>query len=581
MPARRFAAISLLSVAAMMLAGTAVPASAAIPATDSITVNTCTSGGGAQCSAADDVGLVSVQILASTALTSVSVDIFKSPSIVLTIGMTRTGGTNTGGTVTTWTVSSRITQQQLAYGNYNVLVNATDAGTSITDMSAGFLDFLIYPTTTLSANPAVFDYAHPSVTLSGTLSYLLPDRTTQTLSGEPVTLFGQGAQWPLTTGTSGAFSKTVDPVPVTGTDDNFVAEPTAPDVAALQSPVASVAMTVDALTVSDKWAASPVRYLQTATLEGLVTFTGGTTPEPVAGISLALFEWNAAQQFWQKVASAVTGADGSYALQFPAAPAKLQLRVNTGSAAPGPYFSSSDIVPPRLDVVVPVLLTNFVAKLSPFGIISASVREQDLSSAYAGPVYLEYSATSTGPWKRLATFSELSNGAVFDENKVAAPLPSAYYRARFVGAKDLDPAVSKVVKLWKYPTKITSFSVSPSTVAKGGHVTVKGRLWRHVGTWKPFGGSKILILFIYRKKVYAYRAEPTTSSAGWFTVRLQALVSAPWFAQYDGGQFYFASASARIPVTVTGSSPAGPGWTGPGVTVMPHVAAGGWRRAAP
>ena len=551
-----FLASALLS-AAVMVAGEAAAPAWASPASDTIVVHACAIGS-VMCSAADDVGNVSVQLTATTTLTSVTIGVLESGvGTVLSVPMQLSSGSNAGGQETTWSVPSPITQGKLPYGDYDVTVDAADSGgASVTGEFAGFLDFLKYPTLTLSSSASAVDYDHQSVTLSGTLTYLLPDGTTQTPAGEPVTLSGQGMQWPLTTSAGGAFSQLVDPVPGPGlTEDDFSAQAAAPDADPLSSPVVSVAFTADELTATDQWAASPVGYLTTATLEGTVTYAGGGSPEPVAGISIQLYQFNAAGQYYQLVASATTGADGSYAVTVQASPAKLRLDVNdSDDTPPGAYFSPSELVPPPLTVTLPVSITHVTAKLSPAGVlnIGGCLSVTPASSLQSIPLTIEYSAASTGPWKALKTVKP-AGGCGFPHAlgfgvDIPAPLPSAYYRVVYPGSPGFAAAVSATLHEWKYLTRITSFSVAPASARTGSDVTVRGRLWHQVTSWKPFSGQKILILLRYKKKLYVSRIVPVTDQDGRFTVRLPAATGS-WFAEYPGGQTDFASQSATVHVT--------------------------------
>ena len=78
-------------------------------------------------------------------------------------------------------------------------------------------------------------------------------------------------------------------------------------------------------------------------------------------------------------------------------------------------------------------------------------------------------------------------------------LARAYYRAHFPGepqqSEQWQASDGPARLAWKYLTKISPFKVSPRSVARGGRITISGRLLQHTSAWRGFGHQQILIIF--------------------------------------------------------------------------------------
>jgi hypothetical protein len=175
-------------------------------------------------------------------------------------------------------------------------------------------------------------------------------------------------------------------------------------------------------------------------------------------------------------------------------------------------------------------------------------------------ITLQYARSAKGPWKKLRTIKPTAGiaycaaGSTIWQVTLGAPVANAYYRVSFAGDSGLQAAVSPAAHRWRHLTKITSFSISPHRVAVKGAVTVKGRLWHNTGSWHPYAGHKVVILFEYQGSWYFYQDEPRTNSLGYFSGRFTVYVTSPWIAQFDGDTTDFGTASKRIDVTVTSAA---------------------------
>jgi hypothetical protein len=106
-------------------------------------------------------------------------------------------------------------------------------------------------------------------------------------------------------------------------------------------------------------------------------------------------------------------------------------------------------------------------------------------------VTLQHAPTAKGPWRKLRSIpaakgsSYCRSGTSAWHATVLAPAANGYYRLRFAGNSGLQPSVSRVVHRWRYPTRITSFTVTPRRVTVKGAITISGRRWRHTTSWRP------------------------------------------------------------------------------------------------
>jgi hypothetical protein len=240
----------------------------------------------------------------------------------------------------------------------------------------------------------------------------------------------------------------------------------------------------------------------------------------------------------------------------------MQLAVSevdfTVSSAATPYLE-----PAQLNITLPVnqaaQLEFFTGTISPDRVLRFSacggIPDPEADGALVGPLDYQFSRTPHGPWKTLGVGKGSYNGPclVLGETyraKFRAPLPNAYYRAFAPAVPGQMSAVSQVIHLWKYSTKITGFAVSPRRVGAGGKVTVSGRLWQLTGKRTPDARQRIVIEFRYHNKTYVLRQRLVTDSAGRFRGTFAVPHTASWLALYKGGRNQFATASKAVAVRV-------------------------------
>jgi hypothetical protein len=175
------------------------------------------------------------------------------------------------------------------------------------------------------------------------------------------------------------------------------------------------------------------------------------------------------------------------------------------------------------------------------------------------PVTLEYRTRPGAAWRRLrvirptAGSNYCATGSPAWSAMVTAPVTAAWYRLSFAGTAALSAAASRPVRLWRSPTRVTAYRVTPRRAADGAAITVSGRLWRHAAAgWVPDPRRHVVVLFRYRGDWYYFLSRPLTNALGDFSGRFTVHVTAVWVAQYDGDHTHFGSASAPVGVKVTG-----------------------------
>jgi hypothetical protein len=286
-------------------------------------------------------------------------------------------------------------------------------------------------------------------------------------------------------------------------------------------------------------------------VKGTLTYPDDGVATPLPNTTVTLFIDTACCGN-EQVGTAVTNASGQFTLPINTKDGSATWSLTSTAST---YFASGSASVSDT-VAYPVLIRKFHATLSAF----AAVQIQACVVAGAGHDEAQYAAKPGGPWHNLGPWRP-KGPAVYEcqigthtgvqyASTYSARLPSAYYRVVFSASNDNEPAVSPVVHLSRLLTKITSFSVSPRTVPKGGHFAVRGRLWKQGqhGKWSPYGGRRVIVVFRYKGTWYRYRGEPKTGASGWFSGRFAVIDSSPVFAQYNGDSTHFATASKRVRV---------------------------------
>jgi hypothetical protein len=235
----------------------------------------------------------------------------------------------------------------------------------------------------------------------------------------------------------------------------------------------------------------------------------------------------------------------------------------TVSSAATPYLEAGQLTIYLLINEVS-FIDNFTGSISADRVLRffacGGIPEPLLDSPLEGPLDYQYSRTPHGPWKTLGTGKlNLLKGACYMQEgfgdgtykgKFTAPLANAYYQAYAPAVPGQMAAVSQVIHLWKYPTKITGFTITPRSVGRAGKVTISGRLWALTKKRTPDARQQIVVEFRYHNKTYVLRHRLITDSAGRFRGTFAVPHTAAWLALYKGGKTQFATASKAVTIKV-------------------------------
>jgi hypothetical protein len=419
----------------------------------------------------------------------------------------------------------------------------------------------VTPTITLVLSPATVDYGHQSVTVSGTVT-----TSGGPVAGAAVTIsyednLSQTAHISVTTDSAGGYSGTIpDPEAAVQVITASVA---ATSSTAVASASARLGFATDAVTITASFAPPYVNAGSTATLSGVASYVSEGAPHPLSNSTLSI---SSSGDFALPAISAtvITAADGSFSYVTPQVGTAQSSTELTVSSAATPYLAARQLSV-TLNINQAAGIFDFSGRIGADRVLVFSacggIGEPLQDVPLTGPLDYQYSRTPHGPWKTLGTGKLNLTGPCYTDNggqgdgnypgKFTAPLASAYYRACAPAVPFQMSAVSQVIHLWKYSTRITGFAITPRSVSRDGKVTVSGRLWRlFAGKRTPEARQRIVIEFRYKNKTYTLSRRLVTDSAGRFRGSFAVPRTAAWLALFKGGGKDFATASKAVVIRV-------------------------------
>jgi hypothetical protein len=189
--------------------------------------------------------------------------------------------------------------------------------------------------------------------------------------------------------------------------------------------------------------------------------------------------------------------------------------------------------------------------------LSGALRVETASGwkALAGEkVHIAFRPLGGHSWKRIDTARTGRDGR-FDDRVRATR--TGWYRAEYDGSKTTHAAKSGADRVTVKPreaaTRISGFSVTPSTVEKGKKVTVKGLLQvKDRRGWDELSGRRVDILFQEKgSREWRRVAADRTDRRGRFTARVTATASGWLRAVFGGGRGLKDASSRPARLTVT------------------------------
>jgi len=324
--------------------------------------------------------------------------------------------------------------------------------------------------------------------------------------------------------------------------------------------VASAQAAGTPVTITASFAQSYVNAGSSDTLSGVASYTpAGGTPQPLGDTVLSITspsEFN-----WPAISTTVTtAADGSFSYVTPTVPLAVASVDYTVSSAATASLDAGQ-ASASFNVNQYASITLFTGTLSADRVLQFSacggIPEPLADGGLLGPLDYQYSTSRHGPWKTLGNGTPEINGPCFIDTyggtypaTLTAPRASGFYRAYAPAVPGQMSAVSNVIHLQRYPTKITGFAISPHRVRPDGKVTVSGRLQQLTSKWLADKGATVTIEYRYKNKTYTLKHRLTTNSAGRFRGVFAVPRSAAWLAVYSGNHDHFATASTSIRITV-------------------------------
>jgi hypothetical protein len=522
-------------------------------------------------------GLLSIQVEATSNITSLTVNIDSGTTTQLTIPFTDLSLTSGSAQDGIWTVQSPITTAQLSLGTYQVTVDATDlGGDNLPGLSApGSFFFGLYPAVTIAANTTTLSYSQQSVTFTGQVTADAPTGVVQGVPDQQVSISdSDGGSWSATTDQNGNYSYSVpgtpDLVNGTGLAASFSASVAAgPTIAAGSSRALQITGQVDPVQVTVSLSKSVADFGTPVTLTGTAMYQSEGVWLPLVNSAINVTGKDYYSGASVQAPAGTTDGNGIFSVALPAQP------TTTWSADPAPsqYLTPSDSqlgLPnsATLTVVLPTRTTQLHVAYDPAGQITASgclgpgtavSSFSALTPPAAADLYLQYSRTSRGPWRTLGPLAgsgapSCPAGTGFSGTINALAL-SGHYRVIFSGQLLYQPSVSAAGYAATAPTRITGFSIAPRNVSGHGRIRVSGQLQQNARGWKDLGRARITI--------YVEPASGTTwywfrhvhvSSSGRFSVSFADPVSGHWAIGYAGDSSHLESLSRILYVRASGTT---------------------------
>jgi hypothetical protein len=555
----------------LAIAAAASAAVAAVPvaaAASSITIDSVSSPPG-------EPGLLSIQVEAPTAVTSLTVYIDSGTTTELTIPFSDLSLTAGSASIGTWTVQTPITEAQLSLGTYQVTADATDAGgDSVTGISAPDTFFFgMYPAVTIAASTTTLSYSQQSVTFTGQVTAYSPEGLREGVASQVVTITdSDGGSWPATTDQNGNYSVTATPDLASGTGlaASFTASvSSSPTTAQATSPGLELTGDVDPVQVTVALSKSVADFGTAVTLSGTALQESDGIWLPLANSAIDVTGTDYYSGDSVQAIPATTDASGNFSLVLPAQPTTTW----TANPAPSQYLtvSNSQLGLPNsatLTVVLPTRTTNLHIAYSPAGQVTASgclglgsavSSFSDLVPPADADVYLQYSRTAGGPWRTLGSLADGTGpscrGSTGFGGVTSPPALTGHYRIDFTGQLLYERSVSTTTYAATVPTRFSSFSITPRAVSGHGRIRISGVLQEKAHGWKALRGALVTLYiepaggstWYWDKKVHS-------SSSGKFSVSFADPVSGHWAAGYAGNSGHLQSTSRILYVTASGTT---------------------------
>jgi hypothetical protein len=225
------------------------------------------------------------------------------------------------------------------------------------------------------------------------------------------------------------------------------------------------------------------------------------------------------------------------------------------------------VTPLTLKVVHPTQISSFKVSLSQYWKVSVSGRlgfpggDKTERIVHTTGLTVQYKA-SGGFWNKLAVINAKESdlgcgtGGIKFSGTFGAKLSSADYRVVYAGTAGVASnaaATGSAVLAWRYDTRITAFTLSPTVVNAGGKVTIKGTLQYLNKSWLNFAGQP-LVIGVHRTggTKWVWPVTVKTNASGQFSATIKVPYTATWQVRFNGDNTKGGHLSAWTPqVSVT------------------------------
>ncbi|MEV5573522.1 carboxypeptidase-like regulatory domain-containing protein [Spirillospora sp. NPDC052269] len=427
-------------------------------------------------------------------------------------------------------------------GTYEITVTAFDArGDHVAARSGVQVMRLAQQLADVRVSPDAIDFDHPEATVTGRVT----DTAGTPLGGVTVSL-----NTPEATATStadGSFTLKVTPTTTAARLSASGHGDYASTVAAVSFPLraqptrVSITRTPGAARVGEK-----------ATLSGLLerqNSAGAWVPFPGRAVKLSFVSDGTKQT--TELGAPTTGPDGRYSLPVTVTGSGTW---QVGSA--GNAFLQSSMAGEHHGSSFWTRITGVTARPNPVAVggkvtVSGQIVRTGAPAGSANVVNVPVSLTfSPGPGRMFSMAKGRTDAAGrFSLSGVAKS--DGKWWVEFSGDQgiggtwDEPSATPRIFVDTKYKTAISSFDASPEPVRKGRTLTVKGKITKFTGSWKPATGAALTIYF-KPKGSSKWKAMGTTKADrnGRFTKGFKASADGTWAAAYAGSSTYLGIWSA-------------------------------------
>lgn len=324
-------------------------------------------------------------------------------------------------------------------GGYRVDVEATDAaGQQAPRTQVGSLTYAVATAfSPFTVSPAVIDYAHRTVQVSGTFTGKWPaTREIRPIANAPVYISaGWGQNVDVTTGADGTFAASVELSEPTSIRAEFSYDPSRTYLMRATSDSVEVVVDQARAKLTAKLSKAEIRAGETVTLSGALTWHSPTGWQPLAdeavGVMFCVSEdycpWNADEPV-------VTGADGRY--QITVTPYQTGFyQVGFGSEDP---FIADAMTTAAVVVLQPATFTDFTASRDEAGAVTA--RGHMVFGTFTPwpiPVQIQHRAEGAAEWATVATVDNAQwDGAGYAFAATVAGPAAGKWRAYYAGKPD-------------------------------------------------------------------------------------------------------------------------------------------------